>query len=550
MATPANSRKGKRISRAACDMCRERKVQCFFPDTFIRCSRCERADIPCTFISARKPRGPLSRYVGTAKHTRTASPSIFASLAASQRFTLSQFCSAEVFETIFNDFLTLVYPVVPLVHPPSFQAQVAEHEHFMPQPVFRQCLAIAAVTIASLPRKFNEYARSSAYTSTANMVSHAVRLVQISRIIEEPCYTNKPSLEHLTTSLMLSMASHYTGDANQGWAYACEAMLLTRVMHLGERSGYEAVSLVESELRKRAFWCGYIFQIHDRISSIVPHTGLSYLPRSTDWDFIIPRALHDDELTDHDELADEQSRRLRLSALPPIVGFVALIKVFRCCADLFSFGVPGSINQAYSMASGPFDRQLFPSSPDSGQVAHSPSKGLAAIFQVFQRLSEILNSLPDELKLPSHKENVSQTFSDIPDQFEIMRANIHITSLYLQSTILETFASTNSSANQSLQADVSDEASRVRTKIWRFRESIAQELLQVLESCTPWTLEANGASMIIKVREIASTLLDDEDLIENEADSTREYITKFVEILSNLDFGARRGEGTGSVTGR
>ena len=296
---------------------------------------------------------------------------------------------------------------------------------------------------------------------------------------------------------------------------------------------------------------------HDRISAIAPHTGLSFLPRSADWDFIVPLSVHDEQLVDDEYSLDSQIRSPRVTELPCIVGFVELIRVFRCCADLFSFGIPGSVNSAYSMASGPIDGHMLPSSPSSPASmgnSHAPSKGLAAIVGIFQMLGQIMDSLPPELRFDqSGRENhASPNTEESPDPFKIMAANIHITSLYLQSSILETFANSTRSISQP-SAELSDEVMRVRNQIWTLRESIAQELLQLLGNCPSWTVEANGASMIGKIREIASTLLNTEEdegfrLAEQEATS-RGFVQKFVEILSKLDFGARRGEAAQNWSG-
>ena len=208
------------------------------------------------------------------------------------------------------------------------------------------------------------------------------------------------------------------------------------------------------------------------------------------------------------------------------------------------------------MVSGPLDGQLLPSSPESPaafNATHAPSKGLAAIVGIFHTLGSIMDSLPRELQLIGPEPG--QEWPDdgrLPNAFEIMAANIHITSLYLQSSILETFASsTRSIAHASV--DMIDEVTRVRMQIWNLRESIARELLQLLENCPPWTVEANGASMIGKIREIATTLLnsdEDEGLRKAEQEETsRAFVQRFVEILSKLDFGARRGEAAGNWSG-
>lgn len=277
----------------------------------------------------------------------------------------------------------------------------------------------------------------------------------------------------------------------------------------------------------------------------MPHTGLSYLPRETDWDYIIPVPIDDEHLVEPAEgVSTVDNENLVSPTTPCIVGFVALIQVFKCCSDLFSYGIPGSINHAYSMAAGPLDNHLFPASPESTASAPAsfpPTKGIASIFNVFQRLGAIMDSLPTELKVSDRAPSSNDRSDHTINQFDIMRANVHITSLYLQSTILETFAS-NTRAVISDARLVSEEADRVKAQIWALRESICRELLSLLESCPPWTLEANGSSMILKIREIAATLLDEEDNQERfpeDEELSRAYVEKFVEILTSLDWGAR-----------
>lgn len=159
-----------------------------------------------------------------------------------------------------------------------------------------------------------------------------------------------------------------------------------------------------------------------------------------------------------------------------------------------------------------------------------------------------MESLTQQLRFdaPARVDHSSPNKDDFPpDAFQIMAANVHVTSLYLQSSILEIFASSTRFATQP-STELSEQATRVRAQIWTLRESIARELLQLLEHAPVWTLEANAASMITKTHEIASTLLNsdqDEGLrLAEQAATSRDSVQKFVEILSKVDFGARYGE--------
>lgn len=257
---------------------------------------------------------------------------------------------------------------------------------------------------------------------------------------------------------------------------------------------------------------------HDRLSFIVPHTGLSFDPIRTDWDFLLPLELDDDDLLNQSHVAGSHALETDdppvQRSLPLVSGFIALVRVFLCVVDLLSNGFPGSPPQAYAMTSGTLHPQLYPSnSTDDACVSagNAPSKSttsLSALLRIIRKLQRTQEDLPNALKISNvdRQTLASPTYPnmspEMTHQFDIMRANIHITSLYLQSCIIEACsdAFANPQAN-SLSTSPSDEAasspsSTPRTQLWAFRKSLARELLEVLNFCSTRTLEANGSSMV------------------------------------------------------
>ena len=237
----------------------------------------------------------------------------------------------------------------------------------------------------------------------------------------------------------------------------------------------------------------------------------------TDWEFLLPSLVEDEELGDDShalvERAGGSGERGAGGHLPLISGFIALVRVFLCVVDLLSSGFPGSPPQAYSMGSGTLRPRVFPedlAEPPS-QAAPTLSRStlsLSGLLRIIRKLQSALEELPDELKIhtldpelrsPKGNEKAQSTVSY---QFDVMRANIHITSLYIQSTILETCSSAfaNSPSDICIASPSDDVRSSPghtpQTQLWMFRESIAQELLEVLNFCSLGTLEANGSSMV------------------------------------------------------
>lgn len=258
---------------------------------------------------------------------------------------------------------------------------------------------------------------------------------------------------------------------------------------------------------------------HDRLSFIVPHTGLSFDPVHTDWEFLLPSSVNDEELTVDSHTSLEHGNNtfdhLESGHIPLISGFIALVKVFLAVVDLLSNGFPGSPPQAYSMSAGSLLPQMFPEDPTDPIHPHkapAPSRStpsLSQLLRIIRKLQSTLDELPDELKiytldpqLRSPTPDNSEPQSTTAYQFDVMRANIHITSLYIQSTILETCSSAfanSASGSEVVMTSPGDAGSpgyTPQTQLWKFRESIARELLEVLNFCSSRTLEANGSSMV------------------------------------------------------
>ncbi|KAH8879312.1 hypothetical protein GQ53DRAFT_44663 [Thozetella sp. PMI_491] len=607
-----SSRKGRPISRKACDLCRERKVQCVFGiENQEVCLKCLKAEVPCTFLTERKPRGPPSRRVLEAQrralspHTsrpwelgedpsgQPASPVDSAELHAVALplgpLTVDHLVPEPIFRNVIRDYLEQVYPVLPLVHVPSFRTRFDARDYATDPPFFRLCVALCAVTTASIPRQAASYT-CNIYRDMGALVDRASHMILISRMSSESAWQNSPTVGSMIVSVILSMAAHYTSRPNAGWAYASEAIHFFRTLELYKKSAYDGMTPVDIEMCKRAFWVLYIIQVHDRILCNVPHTGLSYDPMYTDWEFLTPLEVSDEHLhllpEDYPSPSDPGHR-------PVISGFIALTRVFLCFAGIISKSIPGP-PLSYSMAS----RVGSGTEPHTsvrwymGIPVSSNAPSLEIFFNVMKRLHTALEELPDELKLPhrrtppasSHspdgpagsmlQPNMGEAF--VPDsseqssqpstvrQFDIMRVNIHVTSLYLQSTILDLCINTlqrattregstpySNSSPASMDAyspnagkDAAANASKIsaRAQLFEFRSSLARELLDILTYYSSESLEANGESMIIKIRDIASSLLDrdeERDIAADIEERNRHYVTRFVEILAKLDYASR-----------
>lgn len=165
-----------------------------------------------------------------------------------------------IFHALVAEFLERVYPLLPLIHVPSFCEQYEACAYDTDPCFFRLCIAISAATIASIPRQIETYA-CDAYQNAGELVERAAHVILTCRLSSDMSWQNKPSINDMIVSLLLSMAAHYAEWPNVGWAYASEATHLFRGLELYKKETYTKLGGVDTELCKRSFWLLYIMQV-------------------------------------------------------------------------------------------------------------------------------------------------------------------------------------------------------------------------------------------------------------------------------------------------
>ncbi|EEY15252.1 predicted protein [Verticillium alfalfae VaMs.102] len=318
-----SSRKGRSIARKACDLCRERKIQCVFNHEIssTTCQKCQKAEVPCTFLTTRKPRGPPSRYTpspptdrqapkrvaeakqraataSTSDEPQTPTTPSFVALASPTTTTttttaaaatsfpqttqthpihqphrlqqlpvghvsITDFVPEYTLKIIIDDFFDRVYPVLPIVHVATYQAAFCARR-YETDPVFlRLTISLCAATVASIPRRITVYG-SSLYADVGQMVDRASQLILLSRLGSEPMWQDQPTMDTMLVSLALTIAALYAGRTASGWSYAGEAILYFRALELYKKASYLRFTPIEAEMCKRAFWLLFIFQMYEQ----------------------------------------------------------------------------------------------------------------------------------------------------------------------------------------------------------------------------------------------------------------------------------------------
>ncbi|KAH7136304.1 hypothetical protein EDB81DRAFT_657319 [Dactylonectria macrodidyma] len=453
---------------------------------------------------------------------------------------IAHFLPEAVFHAVIDDFLFRVYPLTPFIHIPQFKAQLAERSFETNPAFFRLCVALCAVTVASLPRNFATNG-SGGWRNAVDMVERASQLITCSYMATMPSWQDEPSAERLKVSLLQGIAFVYVGRTKTGYLYLNEAVPCCRDLELHRRQSYQTLNPVEIELQKRLFWLLLISQCHDRMDDLVPRSGLSYYPCRTDWEFLLLREVSDEELSGDSSHS--------AGSTPIISGFIALVKLYLSVLDHLEEFFPGASAIHVLSPGGVASRVLPCIRTNTNQVqVQSVFPMLDSLQQVIQKLNTVVDELPEPLTLSRNSERIPDpdvATAQLDHQFQTMSANIHMTAIYLQSTMLEICLGRWRKCYQQNKEEKGTPFALIEESIsnhlWSIKAALAERLLHFLECLSGPELESNGQSMIVKIRQVASTFLDEEsDFRESGASFVNNFsyqcLDKVISVLTKIDF--------------
>ncbi|KAL1890712.1 hypothetical protein Sste5346_008036 [Sporothrix stenoceras] len=281
------------VASKACDACRTRKVKCDLTPGVgdgERCRRCSRLDLACTFDRPSGLRGPRRRVTGasvinvkvrrpitavtpTISITNTLTPDhVDTPSSTSQHiYPTDGLCARPLVRLIVEDYLERVYPLVPVVHRPSFCAALAA-DHDIDNPVFASLLlAICAVTVGLLPSRYEScYCTWSSpgpplrFTSREAMMNYCYDGVLRRR---GPRYFDEIDFAKLAISYLLSITFFQIGDQNRARMMEVEAMQLGRLLQVHKIQEYAGLSCIEAQLRRKGFWLLFYAYVHGELQN-------------------------------------------------------------------------------------------------------------------------------------------------------------------------------------------------------------------------------------------------------------------------------------------
>ncbi|PNY27451.1 Quinic acid utilization activator [Tolypocladium capitatum] len=481
-----------------------------------------------------------------------------------------------VLELLVDDFFTYVHPLAPFPHEPTFRQSFANRQD-RSEPEFLGLLAsMMAALVASFPRSAREYLKSQ----------HGTRLFPKAIVLIEKCcdialltrgskwvLKQPKTLDDAATSYFLGLASGYTHQWNASRHFMAETLTLVRELgfsrpkHPGDLPTFGndpfspdplPFSHAKDQIGKRIFWC-LLLGVRSFSQLGASYTDLVIAPSTPS----LPYPSYPENVDDICVLANEIIHQAE--------GSVTLLTGFRFGIDIYTTmnGVV-SLELAYGMSTLPWaDQRLL------------LRDGLLAA-------KSIIDNLPPELQLGDHGDETNSLASldesglqyvppAWPDtqpahdlrnvikaqplrrrqlQYEIQKANIFVSQLATRSYFVELYFNLRDvqlndeqhgnpvqgpSEEEKALEDADDK--EILDLMSDERELIVQNLLTVLGSISQRNLEPNGGSLINKIRQVASTLLNDAPERKGPfAAKAEEALSQLIDVLMKLQRTGPAGE--------
>jgi len=172
---------------------------------------------------------------------------------------ISKISSRKAFSLMIQDYLDILYPLMPIVHRPSFKHDVANNRADHDQLFYSLLLCICAAVVCTLPRRFLEYRRAQwpfDFKTPYELTTHLERSVIDMRGQD---YFEKSVVEKCAIAYFLGLAFGSVNLKGRATMYWAEMWVLLKAMGANDPDSYVGVSFTEAQLRKKAFWLYFIF---------------------------------------------------------------------------------------------------------------------------------------------------------------------------------------------------------------------------------------------------------------------------------------------------
>jgi hypothetical protein len=457
--------------------------------------------------------------IGTRSNTSGPSTATVTTPGTNSTYATDSLCPREMVLWMLDDYLTSLYPLIPVVHRPSFRRAISMNQDNNDLDLRGLIYGLCAAVVGTMPSKYLAYRSHKPplnFSSRQDFIDHAYTVLLQLR---GPDFFDEISYKKFATSYLFDIAYLQIGNANRARMIEVECLQLGRMLNLHRITEYRGLNHIETQLRKKGFWLLFYSYVHGQVQSL-RRERLTFLDptlvETIDLESLIPIDV-DDEAIFEDRVVVGLSSRPNLTTAFNLTStvFWAAIESRQACTAVTSV------------------QRVCQCAQDSRR------KQIAHLQRRLQDLKYSLDTIPPELRqwavrpMPLSPDMASNAPGVVVSQLGAVRGNLHVTQLWLQSILLDQLEAL-------LQDDVSpfDAPAYLATveSRWSERENLCTQLIHVLHAIPQKDLEPNGLHFVFKVRDVAVGLLNC-PCEPHEPASLRaaEFVREFTQILSRLD---------------
>lgn len=502
-------------------------------------------------------------------------------------------CPVETLDLLIDDFFTYIHPLCPFPHEPSFREAWKRREDLNNKSFLALLAAMIGALVSSFPRKPRLHLKAQKRESLfPNHMSLVHRCQQVCSLARGPGYLESDNLNvyDAATSYFLALTGIYTFRWRLGRLYFGECLTIVRTLGLHrpneqtftplgmlptvahdsrhEGSREQTIDNITLEMGRRIFWT--MFVSVKTVQQLGASFGELVIPPPTSSEPYPPLPAEVDDFCIYPTHNEPQPQGL----VPMMAGFNANVKVFSSYNALATMEMAWGIDAVVdwerqkrvlyeslrrckqSISELPHELTVYQGGGQFGQQTQQNGNGFYPTLAQPNTLRDPAQSLMS----PSHRVDMEQSPEERRKmQYEIQKANIYASSLSTRSYVVEKYfnlceahdRSRNQSASLPSSPGVGITAAGIDgmlpqaptshfdmtgQEFRQEREDIVKDLLVVLSSINQVNVEPNGDSFTMKIRSIASTLLDVPDQRKGQlALQAQEYLGAFLKILMQLE---------------
>ncbi|KAI1412094.1 hypothetical protein F5Y13DRAFT_164314 [Hypoxylon sp. FL1857] len=578
VSTPSPATQKVTRLRRACDMCSQRKVKC--DESGPPCKPCSDLQVECTFNRAMKRRGPPNKHAEAARLAKRSrnddvSPAphhaaeTLVSIAAHNAplaLDAETIAPWPILELLVDDFFTYIHPLMPFPHEPTFRTAFASRMDRSSSGFLALLASMVGALVASFPRSARSHLKAQHSTglfpSAVAMIDHC-RAIALEARGPRFMMKEEMNVDDAATSYFLGIAAAHTLQWRMCKRFFTETMTFCRELASNRPKGLSAVGHIpglvppgvlntsedepidhiKDQIGKRIFWVMVagvrsMAQLGVSINEIPlpPPTSQEPYPEQ-------PIEVDDEYIYSGHILAQPQG------TISLITGFNRNIRVYMTMNELVGVDMCYGINF--------FDWTAQKNILSNGLAsAKQASEDLPPELQVkTDNLQHIQNHnmgfddsnleyYPPGLPTTQPANDLRRVFAEQPVrrrhlQFEIQKANIQMSQLATRSYFVERYLNLRDAhrndpnfAERAKSEEKDDRDSMMENE----RDVIVQNLVTVLASISQRNMEPNGCSLINKIRQVASTLVNNNGERKGlVAEKAKEYLVGFLDILMKLE---------------